>query len=185
MRRGLFAIALVVLIGAVHPPAGAVEILERDFQVARPDYQLRVVARIEAPREAVWAVLTDYERLSELSPGLLESRIVPDGAGETVLVATVTEGCLILICRRVRRVEAMEEEPPERIRARILPEHSDLRRGVTEWLLEADGEATRITVDSHIRPDFWVPPGIGPRHMQRTFLSDLTELMEQVERIAQ
>ncbi|ABM61170.1 SRPBCC family protein [Halorhodospira halophila] len=165
----------------IAPPIGAAEILERDFEVRRPDFELRVVARLDAPREAVWAVLTDYERLAELSPGLLESRIIANDEAREILVATVTEGCLLLFCRKVQRVEAMEEDPPGRIRARILPEHSDLRHGVTDWLLEDHGEATHVTVHARLRPDFWVPPGIGPRQMQRTFMRDMTELMERVE----
>ncbi|MFP4649133.1 MAG: SRPBCC family protein [Halorhodospira sp.] len=178
-RKVLGVLLLLLVMGA---SAGAAEVLERDFQVIRPDFEMRIVVRLEASREAVWAVLSDYEQLAALSPSMLESRIVASGEHQETLVATVTEGCLIaLFCRTVHRVEAMEEDPPRRIRARVLPERSNLQHGVTDWLLEERGDATHVTVQTRLRPDFWVPPGIGPRQMRSLFMSDMTKLMEQVE----
>lgn len=174
------AVAAIGLIAGAAAAQGA-EILEHGFEVDRPDFTFWVTARLDSPREAVWEVLTDYERLHELSPGVQRSRILPDTAGEAVVVVTVVRGCVAIFCRDVERAEAMVERPPEWIRGRILPERSDFERGETEWTLEAEGEATRVSVRSELRPTFWVPPVIGPRQMQRALIGDMRTLMDRVE----
>jgi uncharacterized membrane protein len=42
---------------------------------------VRARVRVDAPLEAVWATLTDYERLADFIPGLAECRLLDQAQG--------------------------------------------------------------------------------------------------------
>ena len=44
----------------------------------------------------------------------------------------------------------------------VIPQFSNLEQGVTEWMLTADGENTRLVYRMELTPKFWIPPLIGP-----------------------
>lgn len=141
---------------------------------------------LDAPPEAIYDVLIDYDedhfgRISEIYK---ESDYLPPDSDGTPLVYTLVEGCLLFYCRSMRRVERLEVEKPRFIRTTTLPEQSDFRYSVSQWLLKAEGDGTRIVYRLDMEPDFWLPPFVGPWYLKRTLSRGGTEVLARIEQLA-
>jgi hypothetical protein len=133
-------------------------------------YRVSIESRVEAPPAAVFALFTDYERLSRISPSIRESRIVARFDPWLHRVRTVTRLCVLIFCVDLIQVQDMAQYPPHEIVATVLPQYSNLSCGSGRWRIAGDGSATHLSFEAQLVPDFWVPPLIGPallRHMLR------------------
>ncbi len=162
------------------PPVAAAEVLKERFSKEGDAYTARIAVQVEAPAEAVWATLTDYEGLAELAPSIQSSQRIGLTEGQAT-VETVTRGCIGPFCRTITRVERMDEDPRSRITATVEPERSDLQSGATEWRLQPRASGVRVTMDTRMRPDFWIPPFVGPDALQRNLTRDMVAIMEAIE----
>lgn len=158
----------------------------RELEVSRDAglYSLEADTYIDAPPQAIFDVLVDYERFNRISSvykeyGYLEPQ--PDG---TPTVYTLMKGCLLFFCKEMRRVETLEAEAPYFIRTTTLPERSDFERSVSEWYLMPQGKGTMVVYKLEMDPDFWVPPVIGPLFLKRTLMRGGTSAVNRIERLA-
>jgi len=142
--------------------AGAAELV--DIQVSNTDnqYFMESESVLKASVPSVFKVLLDYDNFTKLSSVYEESRYLESGPDGAPRVYTLAQGCMLFVCRDVEKVERLEIRPNQRIVATVIPEYSNLEQGVTEWLLTADGENTRLIYRMELTPRFWVPPLIGP-----------------------
>ena len=161
----------------------------RTVDVSRRQDRYRVVAdtHLEASPEAVYKVLLDfdddrYQRISEIYK---ESSYLPPDNDGTPLVYTRVEGCLLLYCRSMSRVERLEVVTPQFIRSRTVPERSDFKYSLSEWTFAPDGEGTRVTYLMEMEPNFWLPPFVGPWFLKRTLLRGAPAAIDQIEILAQ
>ncbi len=183
MKGWLTLSGLTALVFAVGASTATIESIEVDNKDGI--YSLHAETRLSASPEAIHAVLTDYEHFGRISSvykeyGYLEPQ--PDG---TPTVFTRMEGCILKIfCKSMTRVERLEISSPNHIRTVTLPEHSDFKHSVSEWLIEEDGSGTRMVYLLEMEPDFWVPPLIGPRILQRTLSRGGSDAVDRIERLA-
>ena len=161
----------------------------RNVDVSRDHDRYRVVAdtHLDASPEAIYKVLLDfdddrYQRISEIYKE--SSYLPPDGDG-TPLVYTRVEGCLLLYCKSMRRVERLEVVTPKFIRSRTVPERSDFKYTLSEWTFEPEGDGTRVTYLMEMEPNFSLPPFVGPWFLKRTLLRGAPKAIEQIELLAQ
>lgn len=148
-------------------------------------YSLEADAYMQASRETIFEVLTDYDRFGRISSAYKEYGFrdpAPDG---TPIVFTRMEGCVLIFCKSLTRVERMESEAPGFIRTVALPEQSDFHHSVSEWWLEPEADGTRITYHLEMEPNFWVPPIIGPWLLQRRLQRGGAAAVNRIERLAQ
>jgi uncharacterized protein YndB with AHSA1/START domain len=161
----------------------------KTVDVKRDDGRFHVVAdtHLDAPPSAVYAVLTDFEhdRYNEISEIYKESRYLSPDADGTPLVYTRVEGCLLLFCRSMRRVERLEVVKPRFIRATVVPEQSDFKYSQAEWTLEPEGDGTRVVYRMEMEPAFWLPPFVGPWFLKRTLRQGAPAAVERIEALAQ
>jgi hypothetical protein len=160
----------------------------RAIDVSRNQERYLVVAEthLRASPEAIAKVLLDfdgdrYQRISEIYK---ESSYLPPDADGTPLVYTRVEGCLILFCRSMRRVERLEVVTPRFIRSKTVPERSDFKYSLAEWTFEAEGDGTRLVYRMEMEPDFWLPPFVGPWFLKRTLMNGAPAAIEQIELLA-
>lgn len=162
--------------------ANGADILQADVRHEGDRYFLSLQAYLDAPPEAVFAVITDYDRLSELHRRVRESRLerrIDDG---TVEVYTRFWGCLAgIFCKGMEQVELIKETPPYELHATVIGEKSDLKSGSVNWRLEEEGTGTRLSYDSEMDPDFWVPPVIGDGLLKTSISRTTREMIQQVE----
>ncbi len=180
------SITTVVVAGLAVSLASAATI--RKLDISREDgmYSLVADTYLDAPPQAIFDVLVDYERFNRISSvykefGYLEPQ--PDG---TPTVYTLMEGCLLgnVFCKEMRRVETLEAREPYFIRTTALPERSDFEHSVSEWRLEPAGEGTNVVYMLEMEPDFWVPPVVGPWILKRTLMQGGTTAVNRIERLA-
>ena len=150
-------------------------------------YHLIADTYLDAAPAAISQVLLDFDndRYSQISEIYKESTyLAPDSDG-TPLVYTRVEGCLMLFCRSMRRVERLEIVTPSLIRSTALPERSDFKYSSSEWTLEPEAGGTRVTYRMEMEPDFWLPPFVGPWFLRRTLMQGGVSAVERIEELAQ
>ena len=179
---------LLVAIGVCYISASIAATL-RNVDVSRDHDRYRVVAdtHLDASPEAIYKVLLDfdndrYQRISEIYK---ESSYLPPDRDGTPLVYTRVEGCLLLYCKSMRRVERLEVVTPKFIRSRTVPERSDFKYTLSEWRFEPEGDGTRVTYLMEMEPNFELPPFVGPWFLKRTLLQGAPRAIEQIELLAQ
>ncbi len=170
--RPLAALCILILVAG---PLGSVPLwagVVRSVDVNRVGevYRVAIESQVQAPPEAVFALLTDFARLHRLSPSIRESRIIARLDPWLHRVRTVTHLCVWFFCVDLIQVQDMAQYPPHEITATVLPRYSNLRCGFGRWRLVGDGPVTHLRFEARLVPDFWVPPLIGSvllRHMLR------------------
>jgi hypothetical protein len=158
----------------------------RSLDVDKKDMRYSLVADtfLAAPADAIYAVLIDYDRMNRISSVYKEYGYLEPDTDGTPIVYTRMEGCALFYCKSMMRVERLEMNPPHYIRTVVLPEQSDFKYAMSEWLLEPEGEGTHVTYKLEMEPDFWVPPVVGPWFLKRTLMRGGTRAINRIENIA-
>ena len=175
-------VGLLALIG----PAGAAQAFELlSVQAKNQDdaYLLRIEARFAASPEQLLAVLTDYDSIHELHPRMVESRSLGRVAPDTEEVVTRFEGCVLMFCRDVQRVEQIRVEERALV-AKDVPRRGSFREGTTSWRFEALENGTRLHYESRFVPAFSVAPVVGPLVLMRSVREMTIETMREVDKRA-
>lgn len=147
------------------------------------EYLVRIEANFEAPPERLLAVLTDYDRVHELHPRILESRSLGQVGPSTEEVYSRFEGCVLLICRVVHRVEQIRADGGS-LFARDVPGRGSFRSGRTEWHFTPQGNGARLRYEARFVPAFMVAPIFGTAMLARLTEQMTLETMAAAERRA-
>jgi hypothetical protein len=177
------AVALGVILATWVARAATLESVIVRYEAGR--YALDADAFMAAPREAIFVILTDYDRFGRISTAYKEYGFLDPATDGTPVVFTRMEGCVLIFCRSLMRVELLESEAPGLIRTITLPEQSDFEHSVSEWRLEPEDGGTRVLYHLEMVPAFWVPPIIGPWILQRKLQIGGARAVERIERLAQ
>jgi len=183
-RSSTVAIAFVSIL--LPPLAAAFELESAEAAFIDEEYRFEMSAVLDAPVQSVEAVLRDYEAYKTLDARILEARIIERSPDQhATVLATTLRACIGPICRNVKRIERVEESPLGLV-ATTDSNRSDMKFGETRMqLAHADSGRTRVTYQTRLKPDFWIPALIA-RRMMLTTLEDATiELFQNVEKRAQ
>ncbi|MGD9386735.1 MAG: hypothetical protein PVI87_00755 [Gammaproteobacteria bacterium] len=177
---GLAAAALLFLHG---PPAAAFELLSVDSRRDGAAYELRIEARFRADAQQLLTVLTDYDRIHELHPRLLASRSLGPVAPGVEEVYVRLEGCVVVFCRTLHRVEQIRLEGGALI-ATDVPRRGSFREGRTEWRFRVEPQGTVLEYQTHFVPAFEPMPLLGPALLLEAVEQMTLETMAEVDRRA-
>ena len=124
-----------------------------------PDDVVSVSSRIHinAPPEAVWKTLTDYDNLSSYLPKVMTSHVVERNGNEITLDQTGKTG--IFIFEKVVNFRLkLREEYPESISFEQISGDFLVYQG--EWLLETSTaiQGTLLSYNAKLKPRFFAPP---------------------------
>jgi len=178
--RRIALLALVLVTVAVH--AGEIQ----EVSVSHKDgvYTLDLDIIVSSRFEAVYALVTDYDRLKRISEVLIESSLLSEAGAEIKRRRLVTRICILIFCFKARMVEDVWEDETSII-TKIIPEQSDYEYGKTEWHINVvDDEHSRIRLFSELKPDFWIPPFIGPFLMKQKMMSEAKKTINHIEELA-
>jgi hypothetical protein len=177
------AALLALALGAAAAQAG--EIRKADILYRKGAYSIDADIRINAPVEAVRAVVTDYEHLDRLSPTVSASRIIERYDERHLKRLLSIDTCVLFFCTQFDMVERVEELPSGDIVTTIIPEESDFDVGESRWRLVAvDAGHTSLLFTSARKPHFWIPPLIGPWFLKNKLRAELKEMATRVEALA-
>ncbi len=179
MRLACFLLLLVLVARGVP----AAEIVSIDVQRSQGVINVVAELQIDAPRELVFATLSDYDGLADLSTRFKESRseILADG---TQHIYTRVEGCILFFCHSVERHAALETVANEEILATVDPARSDFEKGIERWVLTSNARGTRVVYTHELVPKFWVPPVIGVWAIRRELQADALSAARKIEFMA-
>jgi hypothetical protein len=144
-------------------------------------YQLSIEARIDAPVDLVYQLITDYDHLGAINPAVRESRILRTLSPAEHRVRIVTRVCVLFYCRDVVQTQDMLQARDHSIMAEIVPKDSDFRSGWGRWQLNAEGNSTLLRFRADIVPAFFMPPLIGTWLMRREMVNQMTEIVRLIE----
>jgi hypothetical protein len=170
----------------VQAPLPAAELTQFGLEAERDGYWLRTQGLIDAPKDAIWRVLTDYGALYRISPRIIESELVAVDANGTARVRTLNRICFLKFCRELRHVQIIRERGYGEFESESVAAESDLARGYARWRLNAEGAATRLDIDFQFAMDSyaWVP-GFVTRFVARSALrADAEALLDGIEQAA-
>ena len=179
------ALALSVGIGcSVVSVAATLDSVEITHDNGR--YHVLANSFLDAAPSAVHAVLLNFDddAYAEISEIYKESAYLEPDRDGTPIVFTHVEGCLLLFCRSMRRVERLEVVTPRLIRTLVVPDRSDFRYAMSEWVLEPESGGTRVTYNMTVQPDFELPPLIGPLFLRRFLLRGGVDAIDRIEELA-
>ena len=176
-----FAVLAFVSLGS--SGSEAFELDTADMQRDGPAYVLEIEARFEASPEALLAVLTDYAHVHELHPQLLESRSLGLVGPDTEEVYTRLEGCVLMFCRTLHRVEHIRRDDDDLI-ATDVPGRGSFSEGRTEWHFTDHEGGARLQYRTRFVPAFSVSPLFGAAALARSVEQMTLETMAEVDRRA-
>ena len=136
-------------------------------------------AYVPVPPQQVWAVLTDFDHMTEIIEDLEMSRIVGH-AGNKVIVqqkGKAARGPLSFSFESVREIEL---KPYEEMRGHLISGTMKKSDGVTRLIPE--GEGTRIDSRGEFIPDIWVPPIIGVKIIEHETRGQFEEIRKEILR---
>jgi hypothetical protein len=171
-------LAMVLLAGT----AWAYEIQTLETSRADKRFSIMLSAVVKLPIDEVYKRLTDFNRLTQLSPYVEESRhLDPDEAGD-VIVYTRMRACVMFICKTVRIFEAITYPEKYQIVANVIPARSELAYGQSRWTLSAQGGSTLLHYESELEPGFDMFPLIGPAATEYSLKKQAKAFLEGLER---
>jgi hypothetical protein len=173
----------VLCAGLISPAVLALEVLRAEAAYDHKVFRIHFEALLAAPVAGVAAVLGDYAGYDQLDSRIRRVELLgfqPDGA---VLMRTQIHVCAGIFCRTVERVERVKSAPDGLVAA-VIPERSDIRRGVAQTSWRQEGAGTIVRYEADFEPDFWVPGFIAQGPGVEELRESTVRMFKNVEREA-
>ncbi len=153
MRR---RIVVVLLLAGVMPAlAGSAARSIVQIEKIGDIYHVDCEIRIEAGKDLVWEVITDYDNLKVFIPDMLSSDSLGVDSDGRILVNQVGLGGFLFFSRKIRILLVVRESPMRNISFRQKEGDFGVYEG--NWVLESDGEISILKYTLRAKPDFFVP----------------------------
>ena len=139
---------------------------------------------LDAARDKVWQIMTDYDRLTRVSKVIVESRILKKEDENRHRVGVTLHACVLIFCKTMKKVVDIQAWPRNDIIVIGDPTLSDFSYSVERWRVVAEGAKTRLYYSAEMVPDFFIPPLIGPWLMKSFLQKEIQATAIQVEALA-
>jgi len=142
-------------------------------------FEVEATAVIDADVADAWKVLTDYDRLAEFIPGMLESRVVSRD-GSSVVVDQRGETSLLFLTFPMSVRLAIEEQPYDRITSTAISGNFKDLTGV--YYLQVQDAGLRLHYEGKFTPDFGYPPLLGTLIVRSTVERRFGAMVHEIEK---
>lgn len=139
---------------------------------------------LDAARDKVWQIMTDYEHLPRVSKIIVESHILKKEDENRHRVGVTFRACVLIFCKTMKKVVDIQAWPQHNILVIGDPALSDFSYSVERWRVSAEGSKTRLHYSAEMVPDFFIPPLIGPWVVKYFLQKEIKATAIQVEAIA-
>lgn len=147
-------------------------------------FLIDLIMQVNAPKQRILEVLTDYNHLEQLSETIISSEIL-EKKGATTKIKLINEGCIAFFCQTITQVQTVRLLGNNYISIDVEPLANNIKYSVQFWNFKAINTAsTRIHYSADIQPDFWVPPLIGTWLFQSRLLEEATLIINNAEKLA-
>jgi carbon monoxide dehydrogenase subunit G len=176
LRRAAALLALAL--GAAPAIAGAVEV-----KVTRgpgKGYSITGSFTVQASSSAVWAVLTDYDRIGDFVKEMRRSKLVTSRADGLKIIEQETVGSALIFSRVVRVVLEIRREPGRLLFKDVGRE--DFRDYSGSWSVASVPPGTEVVYHLDALPDFKIPSFMMRSGMKRGARKLLDQVRAEIER---
>lgn len=183
MRRCLTVLLAIGLLAPAAVPAATIERLETTHAGNRYTLSFEVV--LDAERNRVWQIMTDYAHLTQVSPIIVKSRVLESTDPKQQRVGIIFRACVLIFCKTMNKVVDIQAQPQNDIVVTGVPALSDFSYSVEHWQVSATDGKTRLRYHAEMVPDFFIPPIIGPwlvRHFLETEIKATALKVEELAR---
>jgi hypothetical protein len=180
-RRATVLLITGLLFPALAAPA---TILRTEATHDDDRYKLTFEVVLNAERDKVWNIMTDYNRLTRVSKVIVESRILKQEDENRHRVGVTLHACVLIFCKTMKKVVDIQAWPRNDIIVIGDPALSDFSYSVERWRVVAEGAKTRLYYSAEMVPDFFIPPLIGPWLMKSFLQKEIKATAIQVEALA-
>lgn len=146
-------------------------------------YKASLKMQIKAPVNKVYALLTDFNYLSRLSDNITDSDLIDDNPPEYI-VAIETHTCVLFFCKDLKQTQEVLEFDNGYISVEDIKGESDFVFANTLWHIRAFEDGTRVNFRTEMKPDFWLPPLLGPWLFKNKMLEETQIMIERLEQLA-
>ena len=161
--------------------ANASQLIRLDVEHKDDVYNVYVEMDVNAPAEAVLAILTDYENLSRLSDSIVESRIINSTNANVTRVQTQIRNCVLFFCIGIKKVEDVTEDKTGRITVAMVADSSDFRSGHAVWEVKSREQGSRVIHQARLEPDIALPSWMGTAIVKKSLRKELRQSFENLE----
>ena len=156
---------------------------------SKGEYEVEIAAMLSGHWQDIYEVATDFHQLSRLSDIIVDAGVIEnenDDTSEVIRRWLVTRICFPFYCFSATLVEDVQFNGSNTIKTSIIPDESDFEYGEAEWQIESEGEEnTLISFHGRFKPDFWIPPLIGPVLVKRIMVNATSQTMLAMEQLVQ
>jgi len=142
--------------------AGAATIERLETTHTGKRYTLTFEVVLDAERDRIWRIMTDYEHLPRVSDVIESSRVLDTVDQNHHRVDVRLHACVLIFCKSMKKVVDIVARPENEIVVTGVPALSDFSYSVEHWQVSAEGAQTRLRYSAEMVPDFFIPPVIGP-----------------------
>ena len=177
---GAFLTAALLMSSAA--AAAAIERLETAHAGKR--YTLTFEVVLDAERDRIWRIMTDYEHLPRVSDVIVSSRVLETRDANRHRVDVRFHACVLIFCKSMKKVVDIVARPESEIVVTGVPELSNFSYSVEHWQVSAEGARTRLRYSAEMVPDFFIPPIIGPWLVKSFLQREIRSTAIKVEALA-
>jgi carbon monoxide dehydrogenase subunit G len=144
-------------------------------------YIITAHGEVAAAPEAVWRILTDYERMAEFVPDLQRVRVL-SRSGDAAVIEQIGEARFLFFRRAIRLVVQAHELPISQIDISLVD--GDMKVYRCTWQLSAVPETggTRVAYSGTVAPKFYVPGMLGSNMIRADIEKMMTAVMRRLDR---
>lgn len=138
-----------------------------------------LVMPVEAAREQVWAVLTDFARMANFVVNLRESKIL-SSQGDVLMISqrgTASYGPMSFPFESTREIRLT---PWDSIQSRMISGNMRKMAGLTQ--LFDDGTGTRVVYHVDSIPGVWIPPLVGKTFIAHEMREQFQQMRDEIMR---
>lgn len=176
--------SLPLLLGLWAAAASAVTIIETSVTHDAGRYTVRFDVLIDAGIERVRPLVADYDRLTRLSPIVVESRVLATRADGGQRIQVTLNGCVLIFCQTIKKVQEVRTAIDGAVTARTDPGESDFTFAEERWRVLPQAQRTHIHYEAEFVPGFFVPPLIGPWIVKSKIRTELETTAARLELLA-
>lgn len=146
-------------------------------------YDAWLEMQISAAPDKVYALLTDFNNLTKLSDAIIQSTLISSKAPEYIVIIK-THNCVLFFCKDLQQTQRVIELKDGHIMVEDIKGKSDFIFADTIWQITPYKKGTLVTFATTVKPDFWLPPLIGPMLFKSRLIEETQHMIERMELLA-
>lgn len=151
-------------------------------------YQVEVSERFQVEPAELWSVLTEVSNFAKMNNSIQYVLALPPVNKESFIrVESAVKACVWFFCHQTTQLQDfydLSRGSHSELQAIAVPEEGIYRQLDANWrLIQLNSTETTLEFSLLIKPDFWVPPLIGPWIIENKIAEEAAESVAAIRQI--